>query len=111
LQCVRGFRAGVAAGRRWRRDARPGRRTDAHRSAAKPAVTAVQRPHRADRLVGVRHWPRPHAASTDSAGEPIPAWFGWTVTVCDAIGLGALTVVGVMVAMLTRSEPLLLWGP
>jgi polar amino acid transport system substrate-binding protein len=59
----------------------------------------------------IRHWPRPHPAAPGIAAEPIPAWFGWTVTVCDAIGLGALTVAGVMVAMQTRSEPLLLWGP
>lgn len=65
-------------------------------------------------LVGwlvIRHWPRPHAAAPGVAAEPIPTWFGWTVTICDAVGLGALTVVGVMVAMQTRSEPLLLWGP
>jgi len=36
--------------------------------------------------------------------------FNWTVTVCDAAGLAFLTVIGVVVAVATRLEPLWLWG-
>ena len=36
--------------------------------------------------------------------------FNWTVTVYDAAGLAFLTVIGVVVAVATRLEPLWLWG-
>jgi polar amino acid transport system substrate-binding protein len=58
----------------------------------------------------IRAWPRGRSKSEHTAGV-VPPWFEWTVEICDAIGLGALTVIGVLVAMETRSEPLLLWGP
>ena len=42
-----------------------------------------------------------------------PSWMRWTplVDVLDAIGLAAFTVVGVIIAVETRAEPLILWGP
>ena len=36
---------------------------------------------------------------------------GHSVQVCDAIGLAAFTVTGVVVALATHSQPLWLWGP
>ncbi len=36
---------------------------------------------------------------------------GYMVQVCDAIGLAAFTVTGVVVALVTQSHPLWIWGP
>ena len=42
-----------------------------------------------------------------------PNWLRWMplVDVLDAIGLAAFTIVGVIIAVETGSEPLVLWGP
>jgi polar amino acid transport system substrate-binding protein len=34
-----------------------------------------------------------------------------TIQVCDAIGLGAFTVVGVTVALIVKADPFIFWGP
>ncbi len=39
------------------------------------------------------------------------AQIGYVVQVCDAIGLAAFTVTGVVVALITQSQPLWIWGP
>ena len=39
------------------------------------------------------------------------AHIGYIVQVCDAIGLAAFTVTGVVVALVTQSQPLWIWGP
>lgn len=36
---------------------------------------------------------------------------GWTIEFCDAVGLAAFTVTGVVVALITNSTPLWIWGP
>ncbi|MEP3278327.1 MAG: transporter substrate-binding domain-containing protein [Stappiaceae bacterium] len=36
---------------------------------------------------------------------------GYIVQICDAIGLAAFTVTGVVVALVTQSHPLWIWGP
>ena len=47
------------------------------------------------------------------AWPELPAWlrFGVLVEGLDAVGLAAFTVVGVLVALETDCEPVLLWGP
>lgn len=51
--------------------------------------------------------------SARSADEPMPGPqpFQWVVETFDAMGLATLTVIGVLVALQTRCEPLLFWGP
>ncbi|MGE0256776.1 MAG: transporter substrate-binding domain-containing protein [Alphaproteobacteria bacterium] len=63
--------------------------------------------------VVLKSLPRMLHADSDRSGRVSARMgqvFNWTVTVCDAAGLAFLTVVGVVVAVATRLEPLWLWG-
>lgn len=47
----------------------------------------------------------------DETNAPGRREFQWVIETFDALGLATLTVIGVLVALETQSEPLLLWGP
>lgn len=60
-------------------------------------------------------WDRVEARRPEQAEawrRRVPHHFGWNlVQVCDALGLALFTIVGVVVAIEARCQPLWLWGP